>query len=89
MERQSAVVRARIWGTENCWSLAPSPGAGSEDKECEVTLEIQGTPKNGYNLVMCPAGFFTADYWYKTKSEALDNARELFGVTVGEWKVIS
>lgn len=89
MERLTAVGRARIWGTKNRWSLAPFPEAGSANRECEVKLEIQGTPKNGYNLVMYPAGFFAADHWYKTKPEALDDAREQFGVSVNEWKAIS
>lgn len=89
MERLVAVARVRVWGTENCWSLAPSPGVASANKECDVTLEIQGTPKDGYNLVMSPAGFFTADCWCKTKSDALDDARELFGIADDEWKDIS
>ena len=88
MERLAASVRVRIWGSRNCWSLEPTPGAGGASEECEVALEIQGTRKSGYNLVMSPAGFFTADSWYETKAEALEDAQELFGVTVGEWNVI-
>jgi len=34
---------------------------------------------------MSPSGFFTADYWYETKREALDSAAELFGLEPSGW----
>jgi hypothetical protein len=34
---------------------------------------------------MSPEGFFSADYWYKTKEEAIESAEELFNVTRSEW----
>ena len=74
-----------IWGTKNAWSLAPVTESNGPGQKCEVELEIQGNEKEGFHLVMSPAGFFTADYWYETKREALDSARELFGTTESEW----
>jgi hypothetical protein len=50
-------------------------------------LEIVGDNKNGYNLVMSPAGFFTADHWYESKDDALAAASELFGLARESWKV--
>jgi len=52
-----------------------------------VELEIQGDEENGYHLVMSPAGFFTADEWYKSKEDALAAALELFGIPAGKWRV--
>ena len=74
-----------IWGTSNAWSLDPEPGKSATGSESFTELEIQGDEKNGYNLVMSPEGFFTADYWFETKGEALESAEELFGVTKSEW----
>jgi hypothetical protein len=55
--------------------------------ECEVLLEIQGTRKHGYHLIMAPQGFFTADHWFESKQEALDNAQELFDIPPDSWAV--
>jgi hypothetical protein len=81
-------VRTRAWihGTRNAWSLGPrgdEPGT-----ECEVALEIQGDEREGFHLIMSPAGFFTADNWYRTSEEALRGASELFDVNAEEWKQI-
>lgn len=88
MESIVAKVTADIFGSKNSWGLGPGDGArGSEAvaTRCEVLLEIQGTKKHGYHLVMSPDGFFTADSWFKTKQEALENAEELFGVVGDNW----
>jgi len=74
-----------IWGTSNAWSLEPSSGIKERRTEALTELEIQGTEKDGYNLVMSPEGFFTADYWYETQKEAIESAEELFGVKEAEW----
>lgn len=81
----SAKKVVKIWGTVNAWSLASESNASEPSTECETCLEIQGDDKNGYHLVMSPEGFFTADYWFKTKEEAIESAEELFGVTAREW----
>jgi hypothetical protein len=76
-------AEVNIYGTQNCWSL-DSNGEGFT--KAEVNLEIQGTTKSGYNLVMSPKGFFTADYWFSTLEEAYEDAEEMFGVKKEEWK---
>jgi hypothetical protein len=87
MESIVAKVSARIVGSRNDWSLGTDgfDGRAVKTTECEVLLEIQGTKRNGYNLVMAPKGFFTADSWFKTKQEALESAEELFGVAADGW----
>jgi len=75
---------ARIYGYQNSWSLARR---GQEPAtECELLLEIRGDEKDGYLLIMSPAGFFTADTWHRTKQEALRTATELFGVDAEKWR---
>ena len=81
-----AHTRARVWGTKNHWSLAPHPGLGRRGRDCEFDLQIQGDEKGGYNLVMSPAGFFTADEWYESKDDVLAVASELFGLDRESWK---
>jgi hypothetical protein len=81
-----AHTTARVYGTTNSWSLTPHRGYASEGRDCEVDLEIQGNEEQGYHLVMSPAGFFTADSWYKSQDDALAAALELFGVTREEWR---
>lgn len=34
---------------------------------------------------MRPSGFFTADHWYETQKDALENAKELIGVELNDW----
>ncbi|GJM25378.1 MAG: hypothetical protein DHS20C16_17930 [Phycisphaerae bacterium] len=81
-----ASTTVRIWGTENSWSLAGKEGGA---KECVVTLEIQGDQRSdGYQLVMSPAGFLTADSWHESKDDALRTAAEMFGVTRDDWKLV-
>lgn len=76
---------ARIWGTTNAWSAAQTEGPDQPNCECTIKLEIQGTDRNGYILVMSPSGFFTADYWYPTKQDALDDAFEIFSAARNAW----
>lgn len=78
-------IKIQVYGTRNSWSLSPHNGMSGMGKFCEVTLEIQGDPQNGYHLEMSPEGFFMADSWHETKQEALDSARELFGVAHNDW----
>lgn len=85
MKSINAKTKVRIWGTKNAWSLAPKSEMDNSGILCEVSLEIQGDQRNGYHLVMSPTGFFTADYWYETKNDALENAEELFGVDPNSW----
>jgi hypothetical protein len=35
---------------------------------------------------MAPEGCFAADNWYRTKEEALEDARRMFGVPIDAWK---
>ncbi len=87
MESIVATVRAQIFGSKNGWSLGAEAAGGRPvvATECDVLLEIQGTKKHGYHLVMAPQGFFTADHWFETQQEALENAQELFGVAPESW----
>lgn len=78
-------AKARIWGTKNSWSPSPFRGAQEPGGECDVDLEIQGDGLAGYHLVMSPQGFFTADSWHRTREDAMDTARELFGVPLDAW----
>jgi len=81
----TAITKVRIWGTKNCWSLSPDAYNNSHGTDCSVELEIQGDDRNGYHLVMSPSGFFTADNWYETQQDAIDDAIELFGVHADQW----
>lgn len=85
MKSINAKTKVRIWGTKNAWSLDPNSEADSPGTLCDVSLEIQGDQRNGYHLVMSPSGFFTGDHWYETKKDALDDAKELFGVDQSDW----
>lgn len=85
MIQMKARARVRIWGSRNAWSLAAFKGAGVRWKDCDISVEIQGDTRNGYNLIMAPTGFPAADQWYKTKKEALAEATELFGLSAEAW----
>ena len=85
MKSINAKTKVSVWGTKNAWSLAPTSETGSLGTLCDVSVEIQGDQRNGYHLVMSPSGFFTADHWYETKTDALDAAKELFGVDHNDW----
>ncbi len=78
----------QICGTKNAWSIE-SDKSNVPRTETIVELEIQGTYRNGYNLVMSPDGFFTADYWYKTIDEAFVAGQELFSVSKTQWRKVS
>ena len=85
MEQIFSKTTTKIFGNKNRWSLE-SDKEEVDVTETEISLEIQGTKKHGYNLVMSPKGFFTADYYYSTKEEALEDALDLFGVKQTDWK---
>lgn len=80
-----AIMKAHIWGTTSAWSLSQFAGADQPNCDCVVELEIQGDDRNGYHLVMSPAGYFTADSWHATKVDALNSAFEMFGVSKNAW----
>lgn len=80
----SAKVRSRIYFFGSGWKIAESSDPIENVRDVEVLLEIQGDTKDGYHLVMSPAGGFTADYWYASKQEALTSAFALFGVSSDE-----
>jgi hypothetical protein len=77
----------QICGTRNAWSLE-SDDPNEPRTETLVNLEIQGSNRDGYNLVMSPDGFFTADYWYETLDEAFEAGFDLFSVSKEQWKEI-
>jgi hypothetical protein len=54
-------------------------------QERRVELEIQGDDKWGYHLVMCPEGLSFADSWHATLDDALESARDGFGVPLDAW----
>lgn len=77
----------QICGTKNAWSLE-SDDSNAPRTETLVNLEIQGSTRDGYNLVMLPDGFFTADYWYETIDEAFEAGFKLFSISKGQWEEI-
>lgn len=85
MQSIFATTTASIFGSRNAWSLAPIEGFSPYPSQCVVRLEIQGDKRNGYNLVMSPEGFFTADSWHPTQQDALDSAYDLFHVPQDAW----
>ena len=81
-----ATVTAKIWGTKNSWSLAPNSEADKRSPTAvSVALTVEGNDKDGYNLVMNPDGFFTADHWYESEDDARASAAELFDASQIEW----
>ena len=74
-----------ICGTSNAWKVAEPSDPAAAVQEREVLLEIQGDPKNGYQLIMSPKGCFTADSWHETIDDAKEDAQELFGVHLQSW----
>ena len=85
MKQIKATTEATIWGTRNAWSLTEGPEA-VQSKRVTVEVEIQGSRKAGYNLVISPDGFFTADYWYPTFEDVLADALDLFGLEEADFE---
>lgn len=85
MSKFSTTVLATIFGTKNAWSLEPDAPSVPRT-ETAVDLEIQGSPKDGYHLVMSPEGFFAADNWYATLEEAFADGLSLFSVSREVWR---
>jgi hypothetical protein len=81
-----AVVVVPIRGTANAWKVAEPDDPPAPVQERVVTLEIQGNARDGFHLVMSPAGCFTADTWHETIQEAKDAASRMFGVSPDGWK---
>lgn len=79
-----ATTTTLIWGTTNAWSAEQTGGPDQTSIRCAVKLEIQ-CDRHGCSLVMSPSGFFTADSWHPTKEDAIDAAREIFGVPATAW----
>ena len=80
-----AVVTVAICGSGNAWKVAgPSDPLGLV-QERQVTLEIQGNARDGYHLVMSPAGCFTADTWHESIADAKATAADVFGVPRDGW----
>ena len=80
-KRKSAVTTATIYGSERAWSLSPL-STDSEGRCVLVEVEIVGSQRQGFHLVLSPAGFLTADTWHLEESEALESMKELFGTLV-------
>jgi hypothetical protein len=80
-----AIAVVPIHGTANAWKVAEPSDPAANVQERAVTLEIQGNAKDGYHLVMSPAGCFTADTWHETVEDAKDTAHRLFGVPPDSW----
>jgi hypothetical protein len=90
IKRLRANAECRVWskrGKSNAWSLEAQDDYDTS-AVCQVALEIQGNDKRGYNLVMSPAGFFTADNWHESLPEAMESAQEMFGVGPEQWEVV-
>jgi len=83
MSRLQAEVQAEIRGSHDAWSLsADDPGPS---RVVQVRLAIMGDEQNGFHLIQNPKGFLAVDTWHRTLDEALDVARELFGVRREAW----
>jgi hypothetical protein len=83
-----AVAVVPIRGFSNGWDVVEPddpPDLPGLVQERQVALEIQGNARNGYHLLMTPAGCFTADTWHPTLEDAKEAARRLFGVPPGGW----
>ena len=80
-----AVAVAPICGTPNAWKVAEPSDPPALVQVREVALEIQGNARDGYHLLMSPAGCFTADTWHETVEEAKEAAHHLFGAPVDTW----
>jgi hypothetical protein len=76
--------RVPLYGKHNSWSTGPF-GNSQKGLECDVELTIIGNEQNVFHLVMSPEGFFTADYWFATKAEAISSAFDQFGVPLEDW----
>jgi hypothetical protein len=75
-----------ICGTANAWKVAEPSDPPANVQKRAVALEIQGNVRDGFHLVMSPAGCFTADTWHETVEGAKDTALQLFGVSLGDWQ---
>ena len=88
MKRWTAKTRTQVWGNRNAWSLARPDQSFSPATECEIVIEIQGDTKNGYNFIMSPDGFFTADSWCESLDEAFEDGKQLFDIDRGDWQLL-
>lgn len=86
MIRLRTDIEAVVFGTHDAWSPVWHRGFAREGTRCRVLLEIQGDDDTGYNLVQSPCGFFTADSWHATLSEAKEAAAETFDVALDVWR---
>jgi hypothetical protein len=75
----------RVVGTPGSWRIASADEPESMGVRVEMRLEIQGSPRDGFHLLMSPVGHFTADTWHETESEARRSALEIFGIPVDAW----
>ena len=79
-------ARLSLGSTHDAWEVVEDTNPATRAREVDVQLEIQGNGEGGYFLLMAPEGCFTADNWYRTKEEALEDALRLFGVPTDGWK---
>ncbi len=82
--RATAVVYIR--GGADAWKAAEPFDLPGEAQKRVADLEIQGSPQDGYYLVMSPAECMAADNWHATIEDAQDTARRLFGLSTSEWR---
>jgi len=81
-----ASTKAKIYGTKNSWSLKPHPEFPKYSTLSKIKLEIQGSKKNGYHLVIEPENFCFADYDYDTLEKAMNDENEMFNIDKNAWK---
>jgi hypothetical protein len=84
-ETLEARARTRICFYENGWRVAGPEDLAGAVREVEVHLEIQGREQRGFILVMSPEGGRTFDHWFLSRDEALEAARDTFGVSLDAW----
>lgn len=79
-----ATVELRVRGRQSAWQASRRDEA-ADGQLTRTSLEIQGSSKQGFHLVVEPEGFFAADTWHETEQDARSEAEEAFGVLPGDW----
>lgn len=84
-QRLEATCEATYRVEKGGWSLAEATDAGTGFVRARTRLEIQGSPKFGFNLIMLPDGLMAADSWCADLDDAFESAEDMFGVSRDSW----
>ena len=83
-ESRTCAGRARMVFWEGGWRIVSDDDLADGARDAKVELELQ-TISEGCLLLMTPDGGFTADDWFPSEREAIESARERFGVPLDGW----